>query len=621
VRAENHVAAPAAAGGTTGKNLVSLLVERAGKSPSAAAASVKKGGRWQDSTWNQVLDEVKKLSAGLIAQGVKKGDRVAIFAATSLQWVISDLAVSAAQAITVPIYASNTPEECKYILNNSESVMVLVDSDESDGKQPGRLSRLRAKLDECLSVKKVVVFEGPVSGPREVSLATVLAEGTKNHQADPKAFDGRVAEVSADDPCCFIYTSGTTGDPKGVILTHGNWVYEAEAATKIKLMEGDDAVMLFLPLAHSFAQVVKACWLSLSFKMIFAESVDKLIGNLAETSPTILPSVPRVFEKVYNAAVAKATSEPGVKGAVGRWAFKLFDEYAAARAQGREYNSLGWTLAQRLVFSKVKRGLNEKLGGRMKLFISGGAPLSAKIGYFFDLIGFKVLEGFGLTETSAATCVNRPEKIKIGTVGAAMPGTEAKIAPDGEIMIRGPGVMKGYYKNPAATAEVLEADGWFHTGDIGEIDSDGYVKITDRKKDIIVTAGGKNVAPQNLENQLKTFPIISSAMVYGDKRPYLTALICVNEENGRKLLAEKGISVSDYAQLAARPEIREAVKVAIDTLNADQPPYNGLKRFTLMDHDFTQETGELTPTLKVKRKLCTQRYAGLLDKMYEGGKE
>ncbi|MHB8874897.1 MAG: AMP-dependent synthetase/ligase [Myxococcaceae bacterium] len=616
MRAESHVASTTAA--STARNLVELLQERA-REPGKIGATHKSGGRWEDVSWGKILERVKVLSSGLVAQGVQPGDRVAIFAATSLQWVVCDLAISAARAITVPIYASNTPDEVKYILNNSESVLLFVDDDEKDAKQAGRLTRVRAKLGECPSVRQVVAFKD-ASGDREIPLDKVIAAGEAADKASPTAFDQRVAAVGAGDPCCFIYTSGTTGDPKGVILTHGNWAYEAGAVKTIGLMAGDDSVMLFLPLAHSFAQVIKAAWLGMGFKMIFAESVDKLIANLAETHPSILPSVPRVFEKVYNNVVANGTSAPGVKGKLARWAFKLFDEYVEAKLQGREYSSLGFTLAKKLVFSKVRVALNDKLGGRVRLFISGGAPLSRKIAYFFDLLGFAVLEGFGLTETSAATSVNLPSKIKIGTVGPPVPGTEMKIAADGEILIKGPGVMKGYYKNPAATAEALEPDGWFHSGDIGEIDPDGYVRITDRKKDIIVTAGGKNVAPQNLENQLKTFPMISQAMVYGDKRKYLSVLICVSEEAARKLLAEKGVTAGDYADLATKPEVKAAVQATLDKLNADQPPYNTLKRFHLMDHDFTQESGELTPTLKVKRKFCTGKYQTILDGLYDGEK-
>ncbi|SEU33556.1 AMP-dependent synthetase/ligase [Stigmatella erecta] len=617
MRAESQMHSPVSGGGE--QHLVELLLQQA-KNPSKVAVSHKKDGRWQEVTWGEVLQQVKELSAGLLAQGVKPGDRVALFANTTLQWVVSDLAISAARAITVPIYGSNTPDECRYILNHSETSVLLVDNDERDSKQIGRLSRIRQRLADCPTVRKVIVFEGPVSGDREVPLSEVMAQGKAAEAAQPDAFEERSRQVAVDDAWGFIYTSGTTGEPKGVILTHGNWAYEARTAQAIGLMEPQDSVMLFLPLAHVFAQVVKAAWLRMSFRLIFAESVDKLLPNLVETRPSVLPSVPRVFEKVYNNVVSNGSSAPGLKGKMFRWAFRLFDEYADARLQGREYSSLQFSLARKLVFSKVRGTLDEKLGGNMRLFISGGAPLSGKIAYFFDLLGFKVLEGYGLTETSAPCNVNLPTRIKIGTVGPALPGTELKIAPDGEILVRGPCVMKGYYKNPTATAEALEADGWFHTGDIGELDADRYLRITDRKKDIIVTAGGKNVAPQNIENTLKTFPLISQSMVYGDQRPFLVVLVTVAEEAARKLLLDKGVQASSYAELGKRPEIRAAVQEILNKINSDQPPYSTLKKFEIMDADFTQESGELTPTLKVKRKFCSQKYAAIIGKLYEGGK-
>jgi long-chain acyl-CoA synthetase len=612
------MATPApAAGGSQEGNLVQLLIQQA-RNASKVGMTHKRDGRWQDVTWAQVLEEVQVVSAGLVAQGVKPGDRVAIFANTSLQWIISDLAISAAQAITVPIYSSNTPDECRYIINHSETSVLFIDSDEKDAKQAGRLTRIRQKLADCPSIKKIVLFDGPVAGGVEMSLADLVAQGRAAHQARPSAFDERVAAVSLNDTNSLIYTSGTTGEPKGVILTHSNWVYEAKASQSVGMMTPADSVMLFLPLAHVFAQVVKAAWLSMGYRLIIAESVDKLLANLVETRPTVLPSVPRVFEKVYNSVVSNGASAPGLKGWMFRQAFGLFDEYVDARKQGREYNSLGFALAKKVVFSKVKAAISEKLGGNMRVFISGGAPLSAKVGYFFDLLGFKVLEGYGLTETSAGTTVNRENNIKIGSVGAPLPGTELKIASDGEILIRGPGVMKGYYKNPAATAEALDADGWFHTGDIGELDSDNYLRITDRKKDIIVTAGGKNVAPQNLENLLKTYPIISQAMVYGDKRPYLVTLITVSDEGARKLLQDKGAPVGSYAENAKRPEVHAAVKAALDSVNAEQPPYATIKRFSVLEADFSQETGELTPKLSVKRKVCSTKYKAQIDTMYDG---
>jgi long-chain acyl-CoA synthetase len=617
MRAESLMTAPAPTSGAATKNLVELLIERA-QEPSKIAVTHKKDGKWQEVSWGEVLQQVKTLSAALLAQGVKPGDRVAIFAGSSLQWVVCDLAISACRALTVPIYSSNTPDECRYILNHSETTLLFVDSDEKDAKQSGRLSRVRQRLADCPSVQKVVVFEGEASGDREMKLSDLIAKGVSEEKAQPGAFAERARSISADDVWGLVYTSGTTGDPKGVILTHGNWAYHAEAIRQMGVMEAIDSVMLFLPLAHVFAQVAKAAWLGIGFRLIFAESVDKLLPNLVETQPTVLPAVPRVFEKVYNNVVSNGSSAPGIKGKLFRWAFKLFDEYTEAKMQGREYSSLGFALAQKLVFNKVRKTLDEKLGGKMRIFVSGGAPLSRKIAYFFDLLGYQVLEGYGLTETSAPCNCNRPGKIRIGTVGPAVPGTEIKIAQDGEILVRGPCVMKGYYKNPTATAEVIEPDGWFHTGDIGELDPDGALRITDRKKDIIVTAGGKNVAPQNIENTLKTFPLISQAMVYGDKRPYLVVLITVAEDAARKLLKEKGVEGGAYADLGKRPEIRAAVQAIIGKVNEEQPPYSGLKKFELMESDFTQESGELTPTLKVKRKFCSQKYSALIDKLYEG---
>jgi long-chain acyl-CoA synthetase len=610
------MAAPASKAGT--QNVVDLLLQW-GQQASKVGITHKVGGRWEDVPWGKLIEDVKALSAGLVALGVKPGDRVAIFANTSMQWLLCDLAISAAQAVCVPIYSSNTPDEARYILNDSESVFAFVDNDEKDAKQAGRLSRLRQRLGECPTVRKVIVFEGAVSGDREMTLAEMVAKGQAEHQARPAAFEERVRAVTAEDLCCFIYTSGTTGNPKGVMLTHGNWAYQAVATRSIGLMTPADSVMLFLPLAHSFAQVVKAAWLGMGFRLIIAESVDKLLANLVETRPTVLPAVPRVFEKVYNNVVANGSAAPGMKGKLFRWAFKLFDEYVDAKNQGREYSSLGFVLAKKLVFSKVRATLDEKLGGNMRVFISGGAPLSKKIAYFFDLLGFKVVEGYGLTETSAPAAANRPEKIKIGTVGPPMPGTEVKIAPDGEILIRGPCVMKGYYKNEAATKEALDAEGWFHSGDIGELDADNYVRITDRKKDIIVTAGGKNVAPQNLENTLKNFPLISQAMVYGDQRPFLVVLITVAEDPAKKVLQDKGVTPGSYAEMSKRPEIREAVQDIINKVNAEQPPYSTMKKFHVMDADFTQESGELTPTLKVKRKFASQKYKAIIDGLYEGG--
>jgi long-chain acyl-CoA synthetase len=616
MRAESQVASPASSGGT----LLHLLQERAARTPQQEAATHKRFGKWTHVDWQTILGDVRHLSAALVARGIQPGDRVAIFADSSLPWCVADLAICAARAITVPIYASNTPDEVKYVLQHSGSVMLFVDHDRSAGKQPGRFTRARSVLRDCPSVRQVITMEEEGTGT-DVSMATLIAEGTPLDQKDPRKFEERIGTLRIDDPCCFIYTSGTTGAPKGVMLTHGNLAFEARALTTLQVLRPDDAVMLFLPLAHSFAQDVKAAWVGLGYRMIFAQSTDTLLADIGETSPTILPAVPRIFEKIYNAVVSGGMSKPGVAGKLFRWAMRLFEESVEARLQGRSHDSLSLTLAKKLVFSKVKATLDQKLGGKMRLFVSGGAPLSRKIAFFFDMLGFEVLEGYGLTETTGGATVNPPGRARIGTVGPPMPGCEVKIASDGEILIRGSNIMKGYFNQPEATREMIEPDGWLHSGDIGEIDPAGFVRITDRKKDIIVTAGGKNVAPQNLENSLKTFPLISQAMVHGDKRKYLSVLITVNEEAARKLLQDQGTTPpASYADVAARPEVVAAVQKVLDSLNAHEPPYNQLKRFHVMDHDFTQESGDLTPTLKVKRKACTQRYQAVLDKLYDGEK-
>jgi long-chain acyl-CoA synthetase len=326
-----------------------------------------------------------------------------------------------------------------------------------------------------------------------------------------------------------------------------------------------------------------------------------------------MPAVPRIFEKAYNAVISKGVSTPGLKGKLFAMAMKGLDEYASAKEQGRTQASLGFLLGRRLVFPKVAKTLHERFGGRMRVFVSGGAPLSPKIAHFFDQVGFTILEGYGLTETSAGTFVNRPGQNRIGTVGPPVPGTEVRIDEDGEVLVRGGGVMKEYYRNPAATAEVLK-DGWLHTGDIGVLDEAGHLKITDRKKDIIVTAGGKNVAPQNLENELKTDPLVSQVMVHGDKRKFLSALVTLNEENARSWASANG--VRSGAPLHDDPRVKARIQQAIDALNARQPSYAAIRRFAIVPNDFTQDTGELTPTLKVKRKVVTQKYRALLDSFY-----
>ncbi|GAO01243.1 long-chain fatty acid--CoA ligase [Anaeromyxobacter sp. PSR-1] len=593
-------------GASDAQNLVSLFEAQARRRGDATAVKFKSGGAWRDVSWAEMARRARDVSDGLASLGLRAGDRVAIIGDTNLEWILADLGILGAGGITVTIYQSNTPLECQYILADSGARFVFCDS----AAQVAKIREVRGKLP---ALEGLVRAQGPAADAFERTLADVERAGVAWRASNPDAHAARLARIGRDDPASFIYTSGTTGNPKGVVLTHGNWVYEALAVEGLKVVRPDDLILMFLPMAHSFAKVIEAVWFSTGATGAFVESLEKIVDNAGEVRPTVMPSVPRIFEKAYNTVITKGLATPGLKGKLFKLALEEFEKYAAAKEQGKDYSSLGLTIGRKLVFPKLSATLSERFGGRMRLFVSGGAPLSPKIAHFFDQLGFVILEGYGLTETSAGTFVNRPGANRIGTVGPPVPGTEVRIAEDGEIMVRGPCVMKEYYNNPAATAEVLK-DGWLATGDIGFVDEAGCLKITDRKKDIIVTAGGKNVAPQNLENELKTDPLVSQVMVHGDKRKFLSALITLNEENARKWASEHGLPAGEG--LHRDPRLRARIQESIDALNARQASYATIKKFEILPRDFTQATGELTPTLKVKRKVVTQQYQALLDSFY-----
>jgi long-chain acyl-CoA synthetase len=597
-----------ARGAPRSRSLVDVFEAMAASRGSAVATKQKRAGQWVETTWGELARRTRTISDGLAAMGVQRGDRIAIIGETHTEWIAADLGIMGAGAITVPIYQSLKPHDLQYILHDSGARLIFCDSD----VQAAKIREIRA---QCPALQGMIRLDnGATKDASERTLADLEKSGAmyvKEHEGEHAE---RLAKLSLEEPACFIYTSGTTGNPKGVVLTHGNWVYEAEAVDRASLLGSGELVLMFLPMAHSFAKVVEAAWFKLGFSVAFVESLEKIIDNAGEVRPTAMPAVPRIFEKAYNTVVTKGLSTPGLKGKLFKWSMEGLEQWVAAKERGQEISPpLGLRIGKKLVFPKVGKTLGERFGGRMRIFISGGAPLSPKIAWFFQTVGFTVLEGYGLTETSAATCVNRLGKTKIGTVGPPLPGTELKVAPDGEILIRGGGVMKEYYNNPSATAEVLEG-GWLHTGDIGEVDADGYLKITDRKKDIIVTAGGKNVAPQNLENDLKTNPLISQVMVHGDKRKFLSALITLNEENLKKWASDSGITLSGPPN--EDPRIRARIQDAVDELNSRQASYATIKKFAILASDFTIESGDLTPTLKVKRKLVTQKYASLLDGFY-----
>jgi long-chain acyl-CoA synthetase len=597
--AQLQTAAPAA------QNLIALVDRQVREHGARPAVKHKRDGRWQDVSWAELARRARDVSDGLAALGVRPGDRVAVIGDTNLEWMIFDLGILGAGAITATIYQSNQPEECRYILENSGARLVLCDS-------AVQVAKIRAVKDRLPALEGIVRAQGPAADGFERTLADLEKLGQEWRRSNPRAHEERVARLGPADVATLIYTSGTTGNPKGVVLTHGNWTYEAAAVEQIKVISADDVILLFLPMAHSFAKVIQAAWLATGGACAFVESLDKIMDNASEVRPTVMPAVPRIFEKAYNTVISKGFAAPGLKGKLFRLAMEGFDAYAEARIAGRTHGSLGLLVGKKLVFPKLRAALDERFGGRMRFFVSGGAPLSPKIAWFFDLLGFTILEGYGLSESSAAAFVNRPGANKIGTVGPPLPGTQVRIAEDGEILIHGPGIMTGYWNNPQATAEALK-DGWLQTGDIGHLDGE-HLKITDRKKDIIVTAGGKNVAPQNLENELKTEPLISQVMVHGDQRKFLSAIVTLNDENARKWATEHGISAG--APLHSHPSVIARVHEAIEAVNARQASYSTIKKFAIVPKDFSQETGELTPTLKVKRKVVTQKYQALLDSFY-----
>jgi long-chain acyl-CoA synthetase len=590
----------------TSRNLVQVFEAQASRRGDATAMTFKRAGTWQQVTWKEMARRVRDAADGLASLGVKAGDRVSIVADTSCEWIIADVAIMSVGAITVPIYQSNPAHEVQYILHDAGTSWVFVDHDH----QVAKIREEKAKLPD---LRGVIVFYGTAEGPFEQSLAALEKAGAAWRATNPGAHAARVAAVKPEDAASYLYTSGTTGNPKGVVLTHGAWTYEAEATAELRLVLPDDTILLFLPMAHSFAKVVEAVWFGQGATAAFVESLEKIVDNASEIKPTVMPSVPRIFEKAYDAVLAKGLAAPGVKGWLFGLAMNGFDAWVDGKAKGMEVKTVGFRIGEKLVFPKLAAALSERFGGRMRLFLSGGAPLSAKINWFFTLLGFTLLEGYGLTETSAGTFVNPIGKNKIGTVGPPVPGTQVKIAEDGEVLIKGGGVMKEYYRRPEATAEVLK-DGWLYTGDIGELDADGYLKITDRKKDLIKTSGGKYIAPQNLENELKGDPLISQAVVHGDNRKFVTVLITLSEENARRWATEQGIAEDE--PLHANPKMRARIQQAVDALNAKQASYSSIKKFAILELDFTQERGDLTPTLKVKRKVVTERHKKLLDSFY-----
>ncbi len=598
---------------SVGQILLDAVSRFAGEDSIAMRYRDPSTGEWIGLGWDDLLQRVHEAAAGLVSLGVDHGDRVAILSNSRLEWAVTDLAILSIGAITVPIYQSNTPDEVHFVLDNSGACLVLAE----DREQLGKIHEVRTRLPH---LRHAVLMDGRVKiEDFLVSWSRLLERGSNLLLREPSAIRHRVERVEPSDVATFVYTSGTTGRPKGVILTHGAISFELRALRSAIQADQRDETLLFLPMAHIFARVGFFCFLELGYTVCFAESIERLMGNLPEIRPTFVFSVPRIYEKIYDKILAGVRSGTRIERQI--FAFALWVGRAKSRRlqQGRwipPHLDMAFQVAELLVFNKLKKAF----GGEVRFFISGGAPLSREIAEFFHAAGMTILEGYGLTETTAASHLNRLDAYRFGTVGQLLPGVEARIAPDGEILLRGPNILQGYYKRPEDTAQALEPDGWFHTGDIGVIDEDGFLKITDRKKDLIVTSAGKNIAPQNLENHIKTDPFISQVMVYGDKRNYLVALVTLDTDQVRgyaqhKGLADEGVDLDDHAALCAHPLIVDKINRCIAEKNKALASYETIKKVTITDKEF--EVGEeLTPTMKVRRKVVTEKYWDQLDRLY-----
>jgi long-chain acyl-CoA synthetase len=590
--------------------LASMFWHRVEQDGDRPAQQSKERGVWQTRTWRQVGEAVRELATGLLALGRKPGEAVAILSASRAEWVQADFAIFSAGCRTIPIYPTYPPDLIQYIVNDADVKTLIVE----DPAQLAKVLEVQGKMD---GLEQVVVIQGHQGEPSaQITTWDGLRRlGRDNLERLKSELAGRVTGVRPEDIATIVYTSGTTGPPKGVVQTHGNHIATLESAAKMAGIADGDTHLLFLPLAHSFARLESFIGVHRGLTTAFAENIDKLRDNLPEVRPHFICSVPRVFEKVYAGVLAKAEAGSPLKKKIFYWAVEVGREVSKLQ-QARKPVPAGLAVKHRLAHKLVFSKLHAALGGRLRFAVSGGAPLSKEIAEFFHAAGILILEGYGLTETCPSLTFNRLDNFKFGSVGQAQPGVEIKIAPDGEILGRGANIAKGYFKKPEATAEVFLSDGWFATGDIGRLDGDGFLYITDRKKDLIVTAGGMNIAPQNVENLLKGDPFISQVMVYGDRRPYPVALITVNPEELVKFAKEQGILDTDPASLAKHPKVVERVSRIVEDRNGELQSYAKIKKFAILPADFTVENGLLTPTLKVKRKVITDKHRELLDSLY-----
>jgi long-chain acyl-CoA synthetase len=546
----------------------------------SAAYLVEREDSWHEVSWQEAATAVEELANGLLARGIRKGDAFGILAQTSLEWALFDYALGRIGAVGAAVYANSAPGDCRYVLEHSDAVGVFVENEAQ-----------RAKIDD-LGLAHVISF---------AELEELRARGREFAAQSPGALAEAEAQVGEEDLFTLIYTSGTTGPPKACMIRHRNYYEMATCIDRVpEFAISDDTMLLYLPMAHNFGRLMHLLGAHAGYTTAFVSDPLRIAEALPAVRPTLLPSVPRLYEKVHTAVLAQFEQMHGPRKRLLDWALRVGREVSARRQRGEPVPAgLAWQhrLADRLVYSKIK----ERIGGRLRLGVSGGAPLAKEIAEFFHSIDILIVEGWGLTECTTAASVNRPARFRFGTVGPALPGFEVRTDEDGEILVRSETVFAGYYKDEEATREVLGEDGWLRTGDVGSIDEDGFVHITDRKKDILITAGGKNVAPADLENALKTAPLVSQALVLGDRRPYVAALVTVDP------------AVADGLQ----PEqVEQRVQAVVDRVNAGRSRFEQIKRFRVLPREFTAAEGEVTPTLKLKRRVCEEHFAADIDALY-----
>ncbi|MCX4242799.1 AMP-dependent synthetase/ligase [Paraliomyxa miuraensis] len=598
------------------ETVADVFLHRVSESASEVAFQFPKGSGWDTLTWKQTGDRVRRISMGLQALGLRPEERCAILSTTRIEWILADLGILCAAGATTTVYPSNTPAECHFILDDSQTRFVFAE----DAEQVAKLVEIRDRLPK---LEKVIAFESaakPKGAAADwvISLEDLEALGRGHDEANPEQYEATIEAIEPTHLATLIYTSGTTGQPKGVELLHECWVFTGDGVAEIGMLTKDDHQYLWLPLSHSFGKVLESTQLRIGFRTTIDGRIPKLVENLAVVQPTFMAAAPRIFEKVYNKVVTGAQASP-VKWKIFRWALGVGRRASALRQKRQEpagLLALQLRLADKLVFSKLRA----RFGGKIRFFISGSAPLSREMAEFFHAAGIIIYEGYGLTESSAASFVNRPDSFEFGSVGRPVSGVKVKIDPDnGEVLLGGRGIMRGYHNKPEATADALDGEGWLHTGDVGEMTAAGNLKITDRIKDLIKTSGGKYVAPQNLEGRLKAqCPYISQVIVHGNNRNFCTALITLDEESIGAWKAEQGLGDVPYAKLGEQAAVHQMLQEAVDRLNAELASYETIKKFAVLPKDLTVEGGELTASLKVKRKVVEKEYAEVLDGFYEG---